>query len=175
MFPIESGAVHLRWFTVLSQKRTVCKNSAIAPLMLMSHNLPPENNRICHRCGQEIPQFELSAQERDRITYLMNQSRYMMAMAELRNAVGCSSTAAKLWIDHRGRPNPVILGHPALSAVACCAPPAPNNVPTATNPGTGKLPPKSRSRCLLYRYKIAFRPVWLNLPSRPRHRLNHYR
>ena len=71
-----------------------------------------EKSRLCHRCGQEIPQFELSAKQRDRIMELMNQSRQMMAIAELRSAVGCSVDLAKLWVVHRGRPKPVYPGPP---------------------------------------------------------------
>jgi len=68
----------------------------------------PERGLLCHRCKAIIPQFaDLSETDESRVRDLISQGRSIMAIAELRKATGCSLPWAKIWVTHRGRPEPL--------------------------------------------------------------------
>ena len=63
--------------------------------------------RACHECGATIPVFaDLSEADEQRIRECIRQGRLLMAITELKSATGCSRASAKLWVEHRGRPEP---------------------------------------------------------------------
>ena len=67
----------------------------------------PGRGDQCHHCDAVVPRFDdLAHDRRARITGLISGGRSMMAMAELRDATGCSPAEAKVWVEHRGRPQP---------------------------------------------------------------------
>jgi hypothetical protein len=67
----------------------------------------PDRGPHCPHCNQRIPQFaELSEADERRVRELMRQFRWIMAVIELRAATGCPEHWAKLWVEHRGRPQP---------------------------------------------------------------------
>jgi len=62
---------------------------------------------VCHECGATIPVFEdLSESDERRVRECIRQGRPVMAMTELKFATGCSLDAARLWVEHRGIPQP---------------------------------------------------------------------
>jgi hypothetical protein len=68
----------------------------------------PQRGLLCHRCNTKIPQFkDLSEQDESRIRQMIRENRYMMAMAELQAATGCSLRWAKIWVIHEGKPKPL--------------------------------------------------------------------
>lgn len=67
----------------------------------------PTRGLLCHDCDEFIPVFEdLSEEDERRVIHCMQHGRLIMATIELREATGCSLEWAKLWVQHRGRPEP---------------------------------------------------------------------
>jgi hypothetical protein len=67
----------------------------------------PTRGLLCDECGEYIPVFEdFSEEDQRRVIHCFQHDRAFMAMLELRRATGCSLEWAKLWVYHRGKPNP---------------------------------------------------------------------
>src|SRR5687768_11522400 len=69
----------------------------------------PSRGPLCPHCNRRIPQFaDLSESDARRVRGLICQRRPIMAVAELRAATGCSERWAELWVEHKGRPIPLL-------------------------------------------------------------------
>ena len=67
----------------------------------------PTRGLLCDECGAYIPVFEdMSEADERRVIHLCQHERSFIAMLELRRATDCSLEWAKLWVHHRGKPNP---------------------------------------------------------------------
>ena len=68
----------------------------------------PARGPLCHHCNIKIPQFrDLSEADERRIRQLIRDDRRIMATQELKFATGCSLRWAKIWVLHKGRPEPL--------------------------------------------------------------------
>jgi len=73
----------------------------------------PDRGRECHKCGVKVPSFaEMDDELWERVIGLINNQRNPSAMLELEAKLGCSRTFAKIWVTHRGKPNPLYPGPP---------------------------------------------------------------
>ncbi len=73
----------------------------------------PPRGPICDCCGVRVPQFaDLEERDRARVLQLIRDNRDMVARQELIAATGCSERWAKIWVQHRGRPQPRFPGPP---------------------------------------------------------------
>ena len=65
----------------------------------------PLRGLLCQKCHSRIPQFaDLKDSDLARIRQLIADQKPIMAIAELRDATGCSLTWGKLWVTHNGQP-----------------------------------------------------------------------
>ena len=86
----------------------------------------PHRGPVCPKCGIHIPEFvDLSDSDATRIRHLITNQRPTMAMQELRAATGCPIAWAKIWVQHRGRPDALgttapcpYCGKPLITALA---------------------------------------------------------
>lgn len=77
----------------------------------------------CPRCGWRMPTFpNLSREDEQRVRQLVREGETVTAMAELREAAGCSIAVAKAWALHVERPvrEPAPLRELELSACPEC-------------------------------------------------------
>lgn len=68
---------------------------------------------ICDHCGLRIPHFRsLVPRAEARVRQLIRDGLSVQAAQELSAFVGCDPGLAQLWVEHRGRPIPVVPGLP---------------------------------------------------------------
>ena len=73
----------------------------------------PSRGIFCTKCRTFIPEFaELEPFQYHRISMLALNGQSQLAIAELRDATGCSERWAKIWVIHRGKAETVAPGPP---------------------------------------------------------------
>lgn len=71
---------------------------------------------VCDHCGARIPRLDsLTDREEARVLQLIRENKPLQAESELRYFVGCDPVHARIWVEHRGRPLPVVPGPPCPS------------------------------------------------------------
>lgn len=72
----------------------------------------PTKGLWCKKCNVFIPQFaDVTKSEMNRVRHLIDTGRSAQATLELKYFASCPIDWAKLWVQHRGVPEP-IFGYP---------------------------------------------------------------
>jgi hypothetical protein len=73
--------------------------------VIEARDAAPTRGLWCQKCSTFIPQFsDISAEDERRLLELIRNGRQWMAIQELDAATDCGLGWAKLWVNHRGKP-----------------------------------------------------------------------